>query len=107
MKRWWEKYQARKVRQKQVALQRWGKERLEGQARFVLRNTVFISMSYLTVSEIFGKDVGLSTIIFWHVVGFATGLYQWMDKETKYQLARGNGQLPAAPVKPQINADLI
>ena len=98
MKRWWEKYQAWNARRKHNALQKWSQERLEGKARFVLRNTLIMSMIYLTANEIVGGHVGPGTIVLWHVVGFVLALYQWASNETKYQLALNNGQLPAGPV---------
>ena len=60
---------------------------MEGKARYVLRTTLLISMTILTANEIFGRDIGLATIIFWHATAFGIGLYNWADNETKYQLA--------------------
>ena len=93
MKRWWEKYQASVMQREQKALQKWSQTRLNGKAHFVLRNTLAISMLYVTLNEILGGGVGLGTIITWHAIGFVVGLYQWADNETKHQLARSNGQL--------------
>ena len=97
MMRWWEKYQAWKERRRLNALQKWSQERLEGKARYVLRTTLLISMTILTATEIFDRNIGVGTIIFWHAAGLGMGLYNWMDNETKYQLARSNGQLNFTP----------
>ena len=100
LKRWWQKYQGWKLRRKQRALQKWAQERLEGKARYVLHNTVPISMIYLSAHEIFGSHVGIGTILFCHFIGFVVSLYQWADNETKYRIA-----LDAAKYQPQINAN--
>jgi|ERR1041385_852329 len=100
IKHWWQKYQGWQWRRKQRALQKWSRERLEGKARFLLRNTVLISMIYLSIHEVVGVHVGLGTIAFCHFVGFCVSLYQWADNETKYRIA-----LDASKYQPQINAN--
>lgn len=97
---WWQKCEAWQWRRKQRALQKWERERMEGKARYVLRNTVLISIIYLSAMEIFDGHVGLGTILFCHVVAFAVSLYQWADNETRYRIA-----LDAAKYQPQINAN--
>jgi metal-dependent hydrolase (beta-lactamase superfamily II) len=101
MQRWQQKCKVWKSQRRQRWLQKWAYERVQGKTRFVLRTALLITMTNLTVYELFQGHVGLETIFVCHCTGLVVALFLWRDNETRYR----NALVASGINQPQINAN--
>jgi membrane associated rhomboid family serine protease len=81
----------------QRRMQRWERERMGGQARFIIRSALLFGLIMTSSYDLFDGRFEISTVITSHITGLIAGLAGWWLNERDYKKALIAANLNAAP----------
>ena len=70
-----------------LKLKKWERTRAQGQARFVIHNTMLVALFTMLLYDAFGGGAGLDVALRAHLIGLVTAWNGWRVMEKRYQKA--------------------